>query len=37
MKNTHYVIRNKSCDNPDKHILINKMNVKFEFGDPKNQ
>ena len=35
--NTDYVIRSKSCDNPDKHILINKMNVRFEFGELKNQ
>ena len=37
VKNTHYVIRSKSCDNPDKHVLSNKMDVKFEFNDPKNQ
>ena len=26
---------NKTCDNIDKHVLSNKMNVKFEFNAPK--
>ena len=36
VKNEHYGIRSKSLDNLVKHALINKIDVKFEFSDPKN-
>ena len=35
-KNTHYRIRRKGCNNPDKHALFNKIDVSFEFRDSKN-